>query len=248
MSPINNKVKFMKKIILLTLLLNILGCQQSDQKIEKNDRYVSQPLNTECESFLKNNITYYLVCDSWKIKSSDLNDILKFSKKYQVNFISSQHLMMPLETDQKRFIVKDNIAYVLYPNGFFVVAEKGKYDNESGYSEENQSYVCLRAECEKYFLWKFVDENIIANNPNFEEENPRPYDIAKSLEEKHINAQPEFVFKGNEIDINGKACHYRELATDQPKECLYYIADDTLYVYDIAYTDEKSMVQKIKLK
>ena len=45
----------MKKIILLTLLLNILGCQQSDQKIEKNDRYVSQPLNTECESFLKNN-------------------------------------------------------------------------------------------------------------------------------------------------------------------------------------------------
>ena len=191
-----------------------------------------------------------MVCDSWKIKSTDLNDILKFSKKYAKDFVAIHKLMEPTEIRLKKIIIKNSNAFALYPNGFFIKFKdkKGYEDWFKGYSEVNQSYVCLRAECEKYFLWKFADEAIIEKNPNFEIENPTPYDIVKKLREKYINAQPDFILKNNEIDINGKTCHYKKLITDQPKECLYYIADDTLYVYDIAYTDEKSLVQKIKLK
>ena len=242
-----------KTILICTCAVLSFGCTEKTsqkQSIEHKQAliYKNNILNSECESFLTKNIADYLACDSWKIKSANLNDILKFSEKYVKNFVSSHHLMEPTEIRLKKIIVKDSHAFVLYPNGFFVVAEKGKYDNESGYSEENQSYACLKVECEKYFLWKFVNETIMRNNPNFEEENPRADDIADHLMKKNINSQPDFILKNNEIDINGKTCHYKKLITDQPKECLYYIADDTLYVYIEKYHDEQSLVQKLKLQ
>ena len=243
----------MRNILIFVCAILSSGCTEktpSSVPLKNKDTliYKNNTLNKECASFLEKSISGYLMCNSWKIQTTDINDIVKFSKKYQPNFIATRHLMTPIEVDLNRVIEKDNTLYILYPNGFFVVTEKRNYNYKDQYTEINQSYVCLSAECEKYFLWKFVDEEIIEKNPNFEEENPRSDDIADNLLKKNINAQPHLILKTDKVDINGRVCHFKKFPTDKVKDCLYYIANDTLYLYHKYDSEEQSVVHKLQLK
>ena len=223
----------MKKTILFTLLFSILGCQQSDQKIEKNDRYVSQPLNTACESFLTKNISDYIICDSWKVNADDMSDIIKNSQPYLKNFVSTHHLLAPIEINIRRVLFSNGTYFLLYPNGFFVKYTE-KFENNEWYnSEVNQSYICIKKECQQYFLWDFVDERIIEENGDYIN-SPKFRGIYQNILDtdlkSKVNNQADFIFKNDKVSINGSSCHYKDSENMNP-ECLYLIVKHILYIY-----------------
>lgn len=248
----------MKKTLVLFILLN-LGCNvqpeaQTNNKSITNFEYKNNNLNLGCESLLKNNASDYLICDSWKTKASDIENIKRMSRKYQKNFISTHNLMTPFELRLERVITTNDKVYIIYPNGFFIEFKNKLYYDDwvKGYREINQSYSCVKEECNRYFLWSFVDEKIIddieKNGQRFPTYFRKAYqNILETPLAYRLNSEKKFIFKNDKININGGICMYSE-SNNKQKECLYYIVDHSLYVYNKEYFEGQNLISIYSLK
>ena len=158
-------MNYKKTLIFISIILSF-GCSEKiPLKIKDTLIYKNNILNLRCKHLLKNNASDYLICDAWKTKASDIESIKRISEKYQKNFISTHNLMAPFELRLERVIVSNDKVYIIYPNGFFIEFKNKSYYDDwvNGHREINQSYSCVKEDCNRYFFWFFIDEKIIDN-------------------------------------------------------------------------------------